>query len=92
MKYIAEFVPENIAGLPLPPPKGCKNTWDCTSFVRSKKWLEIDGTFADFIDFCIDADGEWIDTSNSLRNDPSIPQWMKDWKGPFTIRIVSVVK
>ena len=35
----------------------------------------------------VDPADEALDTDDVFQDDPAAPQWVRDWQGPFTIRI-----
>jgi hypothetical protein len=60
-------------------PEG-ETEWDCTAFVANRP------DRAD-IDKAIDRDRYWLDRDDVLMGDPAAPEWVRKWRGPFTITV-----
>jgi hypothetical protein len=88
MTYIAHFTPEawvNNYAIEVDP-QGPQE-WDCTAFVTepdSAAYLakltaenheELSGTYG------------VLDNDDWFMSDPAAPEWVRNWSGPFTIRI-----
>lgn len=79
--YIARFSPEawiNDNAVPADPQGPTE--WDATQMVTS---TELEPYFAALLRVGADP----IDTSDALKADAHAPQWVRDWTGPFTIRV-----
>ena len=61
-------------------PEG-ETEWDCTEFLDAHPALLME------IDAAIDRDDEWVDASDVLRDDPNMPEWAREWTGPFVITV-----
>lgn len=57
-----------------------EDTWDCTAFLMAEELLPE-------VERAMDEAGEWKDDADRLKEDPAAPQWVKDWRGPFTITV-----
>lgn len=87
MRYIAHFSPEawiNDYAVPVVPVDAEGPTeWDCTRAVSEDQ---------DYFDRLLRHDDDpydngVIDNDDMLRSDPDAPDWVRDWRGPFTIRV-----
>lgn len=89
MKYTANFQPEawvNDCAIPVDPQGPTE--WDCTSFV--------DDDVRAYLDECAERRNEslthWngvLDNDDVFKRDPAAPEWVREWRGPFTIRVTS---
>lgn len=82
-KYTAHFDPQawirdNAVSVDAEGPQ----TWDCTEFVTEQ------GMIGDIEDG-IEDDGEFLDRDDILHRDPDAPEWVREWRGPFTITVTS---
>lgn len=85
--YEARFTPEawsNNNAIEVDP-EG-PTTWNCTAVVEAhagyfKRLVtrEFGGVWND--------DGELLDNDDVLKGDPAAPQWVREWRGPFTIYV-----
>jgi hypothetical protein len=88
MRYIAHFTPEvwvndyAIEAAPQGPQE-----WDCTALATSPDgdaYLArlVDGGLGDLSDpYGV------LDNDDWFSDDPAAPEWVRNWQGPFTIRI-----
>lgn len=83
MQYIATFVPQKLipelGGDFYPAEPEGSTEWDCTDFLMDEyapdERLEI-------------VEDEWgSELTDSVRNDPSAPAWIRDWDGPFEVKV-----
>lgn len=88
MKYIATFSPEawvNDCAIEVDP-EG-PTSWDCTKMVdKHRAYFEevMTRRGESFDDF-----SGVLDNDDVLKSDPDAPEWVRAWRGPFTIRAVS---
>lgn len=78
-KYTATFSPEawiDNRAVPIDP-EG-PTTWDCSAFVAANR------AYFDRLEKDID---HTLDADDMLMGDPDAPQWVREWSGPFTIRV-----
>lgn len=95
--YVAEFTPEawirdNAVEVDAEGPR----TWDCTAFVNSEV---VEGLYGEesVLGYLVRRSEERgvpldegvLDTDDVLKRDPAAPEWIRDWSGPFTIRVSS---
>lgn len=60
-------------------------SWDCTAAVRAD-WDYFAGLFGDRPDLDLAMYGV-IDNDDVLQRDPAAPEWVREWRGPFTITV-----
>jgi hypothetical protein len=87
-KYEARFQPEawvNNCAIPVDPEGPV--SWDCTEYARQ---------YAAYLADCARRRGEAfddgfgvLDNDDLFKGDPAAPAWVRDWRGPFTIRILT---
>ena len=58
--------------------------WDCTAYLRLP---ENAATLQEVVEVLGDVDDEWQDDDDLLFSDPAAPEWVRNWKGPFTITV-----
>lgn len=82
MRYFAHFQPEAWQrDFAVHVDDEGSDTWDCTAFVATMTDEERD---------LINARNEfdpYLDVSDLLMEDPARPDWIKKWRGPFTITV-----
>lgn len=90
MTYIAHFTPEAwVRDQAVETDAEGPQTWDCTAFAqqrldylekmrRTEEQIAVNGD--------IDRDGI-LDVHDVFKDDPAAPAWVRDWRGPFTIRV-----
>lgn len=61
-------------------------TWDCTRFATENIAYLVSLPAGDDL---ADAFGV-IDNDDVFKADPDAPEWVREWRGPFTIRIQEV--
>lgn len=85
-KYTATFTPEawiNDYAVPVDPEGPTE--WDCSAFV--------DADTLAYLEQCAQRRGDdWqlddvLDLDDVFKDDPAAPQWVREWRGPFTIRV-----
>jgi hypothetical protein len=85
VKYTAEFDPQawqNDQANSVDPEGETK--WDCTAAVQ--KYVQPDGSLGK--PFKLQTfTGQYVDNDDVLHKDPAAPQWVRDWRGPFTITV-----
>lgn len=86
-KYTARFTPEawvrdNAIEVD---PQGPQE-WDCTGFAAGHEdyLARLAARFGDTV-----ADGV-VDAEDRFKGDPAAPEWVRDWRGPFTITVQAV--
>lgn len=84
-RYIAEFSPQawqRDQAIPVDPEGDTE--WDATDFIVSALGAEDDHEWAER------TISRGQDYDDILRQDPSAPEWIRDWRGPFDtyIRVV----
>ena len=63
-------------------PAGETGVWDCTAFARQNlRYLD------EMAEQHGEQDGTVLDADDLFRVDPAAPQWIREWSGPFTIRV-----
>lgn len=80
--YEATFSPEawvNDYAIPVDPEGDTK--WDCTAMV------EANASYFAMVFGDRDSLGGYIDRDDVLKSDPAAPEWVREWCGPFTIRV-----
>ena len=86
-KYIASFQPEawqNDCAIPVDP-EG-ETEWDCTTFVTDPPgWCK--NYFGQKFHKAAGDGDEFLDTGDVLLQDPAAPEWVRNWRGPFTISV-----
>ena len=85
VRYIARFQPEawlNDCAIAVDPDGPTE--WDCTAFVTPDVRAYLDGCVKrrddDLTSGVLDDDDVFID-------DPAAPEWVRRWRGPFTIQV-----
>lgn len=88
VRYLAEFQPQAWDGDYAVPvdPEG-PTTWDCTGFVDDHirdylEGLESRGN-GDLDDELLGV----LDAQDRFQDDPAAPEWIRNWSGPFSIRV-----
>jgi hypothetical protein len=82
--YTAHFTPEAWQGdyAVEVDPEGPRE-WDCTAYAGQHR-AYLAGLF-------LEATGEppdgVLDRDDVFKADPAAPQWVREWRGPFTIRV-----
>jgi hypothetical protein len=90
LRYTARFQPEAwIHDQAVPVDPEGPSEWDCTPFVDEAKLAylrrlaEREGeSLHDLVDGVLDND-------DVFKGDPAAPLWIRQWRGPFTIRVVA---
>lgn len=86
-RYKAKFIPQawiNDYAFPIDPEGEIE--WDCTTFVTSPPaWCERFSEAA--VQRKIEENGYFLDADDVLKNDPTSPEWVRRWRGPFTITV-----
>jgi hypothetical protein len=80
--YTAHFTPEawqDDQAIEVAP--GGPQTWDCTAYA-SQRMPYLARLAAEY-----GAPDGLLDNDDVFKDDPAAPQWIRDWRGPFTIRI-----
>ena len=88
MRYTAHFTPEawvRDQAIEVDPPPGEPQEWDCTEFARLHRNYLADTAQARGVD--VRAGQEVLDNDDVFAADPAAPAWVREWRGPFTIRI-----
>lgn len=85
MKFFAHFTPEAwVNDQAVEIDAGGSQEWDCTEFAQSRlDYLEGESTNGDSMD---DEFGV-LDRDDVFKEDPAAPDWVREHRGPFTIRI-----
>ena len=81
MRYIAHFQAEawqNDYANPVDP-EGPEE-WDCTEHLTKRKVVQS-------VDACLLVAEDWEDSFDILKGDPAAPEWIREWRGPFTITV-----
>ena len=83
MRYFAEFTPEawiNDYAIAVDPEGD--TVWDCTAFAIENQdyLLRMEEEDSDPEDGVLDID-------DVFKGDPAAPEWIREWQGPFTIRV-----
>jgi hypothetical protein len=57
-------------------------SWDCTAYAEQHAAYLAR----------LDTDDEFggVDTDDVFQSDPAAPEWVREWRGPFTIRITAL--
>src|ERR1700678_4114945 len=55
--------------------------WDCTKFVQSNPFL-----LAQVLSVLQEKE-YWTDTKDTIRKDPTAPDWVREWNGSFSITV-----
>lgn len=87
MRYIATFFPQMTAqwlGDDCYPadPQG-DTEWDTTEFFLSEAYTDRER--ADILN-----DETGSELTDSIREDPKAPEWVREWTGPFEVRVRGV--
>jgi hypothetical protein len=84
-RYVAHFTPEawvNNQAIEVDP--AGPREWDCTAYAMEDlaylARLDAHGE-------SLDSPQGAVDNDDVFKGDPAAPQWVRDWSGPFTIRI-----
>ena len=84
-RYVAHFTPEawvNDQAVEADP-EGPQE-WDCTEHAkRNRDYLARLEAHSE----ALDQPGGAVDNDDVFKSDPGAPAWVRDWRGPFTIRI-----
>lgn len=90
-RYLAEFEPQawqNDYAVPVDP-EG-ETEWDCTAFVTNPpEWVSKDYFGAKFQEELDSVQGYFVDNDDVLQKDPAAPEWVRRWRGPFTITVTA---
>ena len=92
-RYVARFTPEvwiNDYAVGVDPYES-EQEWDCTDYLGLLR-SDSTGVYAGRLLAVallreIEVRGDAIDTCDVLRDDPAAPGWIRDWDGPFTIKV-----
>lgn len=85
-KYIAEFSPESwISDYATPVDPEGPTKWDCTEAVA--EYINKDGSLRSPFRLSL---GDYLDNDDILRTDPAAPEWVREWRGPGTIRVTII--
>lgn len=82
--YTARFVPQawvNDYAVDVDPEGDTE--WDCTEAVR--EYLNPHGGLRKT--FRLMTGGEYLDNDDILHSDPAAPEWVREWRGPFSIYV-----
>lgn len=84
-RYTARFTPEAwVNNQAVEADQEGPQAWDCTEHARQNRdylaRLEAHGE-------PLDQPGGAVDNDDVFKADPAAPAWVRDWRGPFTIRI-----
>jgi hypothetical protein len=86
-RYIAHFSPQAwVNDYAIEVDAEGPQEWDCTAFVmQDPEYLakQIGYRPSD------DITDEWgvLDNDDQFKHDPAAPEWIREWRGPFDIRI-----
>jgi len=58
--------------------------WDCTVFASTAENTEY---LEDMRTWFSEHDGWVLDADDVFKNDPAAPQWVREWRWPFTIKV-----
>jgi predicted RNA-binding Zn-ribbon protein involved in translation (DUF1610 family) len=85
-RFEARFSPEAwVRDDAIPVDPQGETTWDCTRFALvNEDHVENMVTFASE---SIDGPDGIVDNADVFKSDPAAPKWIRDWTGPFTIRV-----
>lgn len=84
-RYVARFTPESRVNdqAAEADPDGPQE-WDCTEYARrNRDYLARLEAHSE----PLDQPGGAVDNDEVFKDDPAAPAWVRDWHGPFTIRI-----
>lgn len=83
-RYVARFIPQvRVDGvIKLAAPEGPRE-WDCTAFAR--RYARYLGELQ--LSQASDDTLSVVDVDEVFRNDSDAPEWVRTWRGPFTIYI-----
>ena len=84
-RYAAHFTPETwVNNQAVETTPAGPQEWDCTEHARGNRdYLVRLETQSE----PLDQPGGAVDNDNVFKDDPAAPAWVRDWSGPFTIRI-----
>jgi hypothetical protein len=85
-RYQAQFTPEQWQGDQAveTASEGARD-WDCTRFaLENQDYLDRLEAHSESLDGPFGA----VDNDDLFQGDPAAPAWIRDWRGPFTIRII----
>jgi hypothetical protein len=86
-QYTATFQPEAwVRDQAIPVDAEGPTEWDCTAFVDADTLLYLNGCGERRHESLTDFDGV-LDNDDVFKRDPGAPAWIRDWHGPFTIRV-----
>jgi hypothetical protein len=84
-QYIATFEPQVWVGdEAVATDADGPTTWNCSAYIASG---EIRDRYFPDLDKELAASGYALDCCDALQNDPAAPKWIRDWDGPFSIRV-----
>ncbi len=85
-RYTAHFTPEAWQGGSAAEvdPEGPQE-WDCTAYAR-QHWAYLARTALAHGEDQAGPEGV-LDQDDVFKADPAAPQWVREWRGPFTIRV-----
>lgn len=82
IKYIADFEPQAWQNdYAVQVDAEGPRTWDATAFINADPDLKAR------VDKQARLKGYYLDRVDLLQEDENAPQWIRDWTGPFTIRV-----
>lgn len=85
-RYIATFYPQQsirwLGGDCYPADPQGDTDWDCTDYLNANYPLSE-------IELIIN-DGIGSELTDSVRDDPAAPEWIREWDGPFEVRVEEV--
>lgn len=83
-RYEARFEPEAwINDQAIPVDAEGPQRWDCTEYAeQNRDYLDRLEAHSESL-----RDGA-VDNDDVFKDDPAAPAWVREWRGPFTIRIV----
>lgn len=99
--YIATFAPQAwINDYAVEVDAEGPQEWDCTVYATDPQPFATGGTTLDYLarldsgakasgNLDDSLDGEWgvLDNDDVFKDDPAAPEWIRNWRGPFDIRI-----
>jgi hypothetical protein len=89
-RYIARFQAEAwVRDQAIPVDAQGPTEWDCTGFVDEARLA--------YLTRLADRQGEnledpvngVLDSDDLFKDDPGAPEWVREWRGPFTIRMIA---
>jgi hypothetical protein len=87
-RYVAYFQPEAwVRDDAIPVDPEGPQEWDCTEFASKPDSAAYLARVADWRHESPDDPFGMLDNDDWFRADPAAPEWIRQWRGPFTIRI-----